>query len=148
MIIAIFKTCYYIIYEKCLNVIICEEIFLFMISLQTHFSIYADKNYVLFISDMFSSKGNLCFLHKIKQLSACDLKIPSVALMYLSHCYSQLKYNLTQWQSVLPIGMINFSTVTLHEFYQTSMSSYKCLFMIIIIQSEFTNLGNLFKFNF
>ena len=48
MTIAVFNTCYYIIYERRLNVIICEEMFLFKMSLQTQLSIYADKNPMFF----------------------------------------------------------------------------------------------------
>ena len=51
MIIAVFNKCYYIIYEKCLNVIVCEEMFLFKISLQI-------------TSDKFIYEGDLCFLHE------------------------------------------------------------------------------------
>ena len=64
MIIAVFNTCYNVIREKFLNVIICEKMFLFQISLQTQLSIYADKNHVLSISDNYSNAGNLGFLHK------------------------------------------------------------------------------------
>ena len=64
-------------------------------------------------------------------------------------CYSSVKHHLAQWQSVLTIGMRNLIAVTLHEFHQCiNISSYKCLCMIFIIQSEFINLGNSAKLNF
>ena len=108
----------------------------------TQLSVYADKNHVLLISDNFSYEVNLSFLHKTQKVECLRFNFLD-GLMYLFPGDSHVKYNLIQWQSVLTIGMSNFFTVTLHEFYQcTSMSSYNCPCMIIIIQLEFTNLGN------
>ena len=147
MILAVLNTCDYIIYKNCVNVIICEEMFLFKISLLTlvtQLGIYAGKNHVRLFSDKFRSEGNLSSYTKLRQLSVYDLNPIYATNVFIDLWYTRdIQCNLTQRQSVLTIAIRNFFTVSLYEFYQcTRIDSYKCLCMINIIESEFTSFGN------
>ena len=114
MIIDVFNKCCYIIYEKYLNVIICEKMFLFSISLQIQLSIYADKNHMLVISDNFSYECNLSFLHKSQAVQCLGFK--SLDGINSLTCDLHEKCNLIQQQSVLTIGMRNLFTVPFMSF--------------------------------
>ena len=116
MIIAVFNACFYIIWEKCLTVILMWR----NVSIQDLATTTTQhKNHVLLISDKFSYEGNLSFLHKTQEVkclgfNSLDGVIVFIDLRFMHEIQSDTK----------AVGSDNWHE---KDFYQCiSMSSYKC----------------------